>query len=138
MMLRSSYISMCCLLCVCVGLWGCDERPETAQDTFKQYLRHVFLNQEKESFALIAPQDREQLLVLKSELTQAGAAHPLEDHETLLVRAIINPYAIRSIEIKDDASSADEATLVYTLVTGREGEAKMVRVEGDWYLKVLN
>ncbi len=119
-------------------LWGCDAGPETAQDTFKQYLRHVYLNQDEEAWELVWPEDREQLVVLKEELEEAGTTHEIETHETLLVRAIVNPYAIKSVEMDaEQAADTNHATLSYELVDGRQGKAQMRRRGEQWYLKIL-
>jgi hypothetical protein len=118
---------------------GCSSGPETAQDTFKQYLRHVFLNQDEQAWELIVPEDRDELVTLKQKLKSAGTSYELEAHETLLVRAIVNPYAIKSVmmldAVKDQA--ADEATIEYELVDGRKGIARMKRVQEQWYIKIL-
>lgn len=141
---RSMGRVVCSMAAVSVLLVGCgkSDHPETAQDTFKAYLRHVYLNKDTEAFELVAPQDRARLITLQKELESAGVSKTYEPHETLLVRAIVNPYALKSVEIDaaDEASQKpDEALLRYTLVDGQQGEARMVRGGEDnrWYLKVL-
>lgn len=118
---------------------GCSSTPETAQDTFKQYLRHVFLNQDEKAWELIVPEDRDELVTLKGKLKSTGTSYELETHETLLVRAIVNPYAIKSVAMLDATKdqTTDEATIEYELVDGRKGTAQMKRVQEQWYIKIL-
>lgn len=129
-----------CAMLVSGVFSGCGEdHPETAQETFKAYLRNVYLNKDAEAFALVAPADRERLVALRDELERAGASKRYEPHETLLVRAIVNPYALRSVEIDPEEAGPGITRLRYTLVDGQEGTADMVRGSADqrWYLKVL-
>lgn len=133
---------VCGVIALSSLLAGCGEdRPETAQDTFKAYLRNVYLNKDEEAFKLVAPEDRARLITLQDELGAAGAQKKLAEHETLLVRAIVNPYALRSVEMEEEKEGGEPGvtTLRYTLVDGQKGEARMVRGGSDqqWYLKVL-
>lgn len=118
---------------------GCSSRPETAQDTFKQYLRHVFLNQDEQAWELLLPEDRTELVTLQAKLKASGSTHTIEAHKTLLVRAIMNPYAIKSVTMLDpvEGQSAEDAMLEYAMVDGRKGVAHMVRRQDEWFLKIL-
>ena len=124
------------MLLMLAGLSGaCEGRAETAEEAFEQYVRHVFLDQDQEAWELVWPPDREAFLTLQQDLEAAGAEGDLEDHETLLVRAIINPYAIKRVEMREvDGQGADTATLKYELMDGRTGTARMRRLEQRWYV----